>query len=556
MKNNFLVGIIAIVVLALLCGSPSMAEQFAPTFSFEQQIGKYPAPALDIAGGREMKFLVDPDKVGYYAEYGLKSTWRTLQAFARQEGIFIEQKEENPFKLTYSTKVYYDTPDNELAQQGYVVRITSKYSKGQPVSAKLTVKFIDRANLDNVVSSLEGADDAAYEENVSPSKDGLLTGYIEKAIKAKVDLDNIPQTLGEFGVLIPQLLNSGIQPDTELVGVGAYSVRLKPGFVNLPGLAKPAGISMEAWLPLNGGKKVFVYDFSFGYDIDNYYGMAKTHAAAEDVIVKIFKGLNSAIGMPGNAEYGGSKVSFLRKSGLDIPAYTGKPVGNLDKLYGILSLPSYLKYYEVGADEKVLLNPYLQVATDKHKAALDPEVEVYNYIINADGQVAIIQEARHPYGRKYEDGYIRPEDGKKKKPGSKEKYGHTSGVGGAVARIGGEILFEEEAGGWVINNKSGRYSKKNPDRTPRQLGFAAKLIQDTVDPGGAPWGPVRFRLAYTSPAISEPLLASPELMYLKPEKKGTPYILVTPAKSLEMRDYKVEGTVGSSGKAAFNDDPS
>lgn len=219
--------------------------------------------------------------------------------------------------------------------------------------------------------------------------------------------------------------------------------------------------------------------------------------------------------------------------------YAKQPaMGNseLDKLYGTLSQPSYIKYYEVNQNDEIMLNPYLQVATATNFAVLDPEIGVYNYIVNAEGNVAIVQEARHPMGRQYKNGYIRPEDGRKKKVKvsngkkkyPKEKFGHTSGVAGNVARLGGEILFED--GKWIINNKSGRYSKKNLDRTPEQLANVAKLIQATVDPAGKPWGEVRYRLAYGNEATQAQYQNSKTVKYLKPKKKQKPYITVVAAK--------------------------
>ncbi|MCG8637156.1 MAG: inorganic diphosphatase [Desulfobacterales bacterium] len=218
--------------------------------------------------------------------------------------------------------------------------------------------------------------------------------------------------------------------------------------------------------------------------------------------------------------------------------YANRPAigtGELDKLYGTLTLPSYIKYYEVDTRDRIMLNPYLQVATKAHPAILDPEIGVYNYIVNAEGNVAIVQEATHPMGRKYKNGYIRPEDGRKKKVKvkkgkkkfPKEKFGHTSGVAGAVARLGGEILFED--GAWIINNKSGRYSKKNLDRTPEQLANVARLIMDTVDPAGKPWGEIRYRLAYGSDQVQKEYKDSDKVKYLEPKKKQKPYIAVKAA---------------------------
>ncbi|MGS0680651.1 inorganic diphosphatase [Shewanella sp. 125m-7] len=231
---------------------------------------------------------------------------------------------------------------------------------------------------------------------------------------------------------------------------------------------------------------------------------------------------------------GNPKLHFWpgsKNNGYKFAGQTAQGDSELDKLYGTLTLPSYIKYYEVDQADDIMLNPYLQVATIDQPAVIDPEVGVYNYIVNADGNVAIVQEATHPMGRIYKNGYIRPEDGRKKKVKvkggkkkyPKEKFGHTSGVAGGVARLGGEILFED--GTWVINNKSGRYSKNNVDRTPEQLANVAKLIKATVNPSGKPWGEVQYRLAYGNEATQNKYEGSSQIKYLDEKKKKKPYIL-------------------------------
>lgn len=219
---------------------------------------------------------------------------------------------------------------------------------------------------------------------------------------------------------------------------------------------------------------------------------------------------------------------------------------SLDALYGTLQKPGYIKYFEVDKAGKVLLNPFLQVASREHTGILNPKRTPYNWGIDAKGRVCIIQEADHPYGRTYLKGYVRPEDNSKRKPGTTEKYGHPSGVGGAPARIGGEILFDRRTNSWVINNKSGRYSLGNADRTPEQLTNAAKLIQSVVDPGGASWGSVIYLLKYAPKAVADGLQKGPDVKYDDVATKSNPYVLVEP-----LPDH---GALA--GQATANDDPS
>lgn len=263
-----------------------------------------------------------------------------------------------------------------------------------------------------------------------------------------------------------------------------------------------------------------------------------------------------------------------------LPACTQDPA-KLDDLYGLLSQPAYIKHYEADKTGKVILNPYLQVATKDYPAVLDVKMAPYNWAIDAAGGVAIIPEAPHPLGRVYEKGFFRPEDQSKRKPGTRENYGHVSALGGAPGRISGEILYDKASNTWTVNNKSGRYTKHNTDRTPEQLVNAANLIREIVDPGSASWGPVYFLLEYSHETIREELMKSPKLAYDDAAKKNRPHVIVMPAapkvekpaeaakvaepvKAVKPAEAKVEKAEvpakaekkAKKPKAAHNDDPS
>jgi hypothetical protein len=203
----------------------------------------------------------------------------------------------------------------------------------------------------------------------------------------------------------------------------------------------------------------------------------------------------------------------------------------LDTRYGFLAQPAYVKHFEADRKDRIVLSPYQQVASREYPGYLDPEMAPYNWVIDADGHVAFVPETMHPYGRVYEKGFVRPEDKSKKKPGTEEHFGHVAALGGMPGRISGEILLDKKLNAWVVNNKSGRYSKNNPDRTPDQLVQAAKLIQQVVDPGGVPWGPVRFIFEYGPASASADLEKIPGLQYEDAAKKSRPYIEVMASKA-------------------------
>src|SRR5262249_15494776 len=60
--------------------------------------------------------------------------------------------------------------------------------------------------------------------------------------------------------------------------------------------------------------------------------------------------------------------------------------------------------------------------------------------------------------------------------GREQKLGHPTLTEGGPARIGGEIKHVEGKG-WVLNNRSGRFSR-HPDRGERRLENAANVFRD------------------------------------------------------------------------------
>lgn len=210
-----------------------------------------------------------------------------------------------------------------------------------------------------------------------------------------------------------------------------------------------------------------------------------------------------------------------------LPTLAAPPVDPLDQKYGVLSQPAYIKHYEADKNGRIPLNPHLQVASHDFPAVLSSKMAPYNWAIDAEGRVTINTEAFHPLGRKYEKGFIRPEDKSKRKPGTRENYGHVTSTGGAPARISGEFLFDKGSKSWVINNKSGRYSKHNNDRTPEQFAEAVKLIRAVVDPGpGTTWGPALYLLEYTPAHVREKFANDPAVQYDDPKKKSRPHLVI------------------------------
>lgn len=205
---------------------------------------------------------------------------------------------------------------------------------------------------------------------------------------------------------------------------------------------------------------------------------------------------------------------------------------SLDEAYGKLELPNYVKHYEVSKKGIFWLHPYLQVCTDLNHGTIEPGKAPYNWIIDANGDVRINIETRNPYGRIYDYEWVRPEDNSSRKKGSSEKDGHVTVLGGQKGRIGGELLYDKKTNTWTINNKSGRYSNHNPDRTPEVLLNAVTLIKQVVDIGAVEWGKVVYLVRYSPHEMRSELLKSSDLQFRRPEKEDIiqkdPFLILTP----------------------------
>ena len=517
----------SLVLLTVLLGSAGIAaaaQEAKPLYV--QTIDKYPPPALTSAAGREYKFLIDPTKVKSGPDAAFKDIWKKVRAAATKNGFVVTEKDKNPFKIELATKEYFDTAEQDLWKAGFQIRITNKYEDGKPgTSVTLNVKSVNPDGRVALAAPLDSKGGTKVkieaEGNVGIGPGGTLREYIEKGTTLTVDLSALGQmTFADFVKFVPELQYVGVPLTAQLVSKKAYSYRVKPGSVDLPG-TEPCGVSMEGFADKEGGAP-YLYDFSYGYSDLYFYDSAKVHEAGEQFLLKVLHGDLAAIAMPESEKWGGSKVRFIMKRALT--ADTGRPVDPLDLLYGMASPPAYIKHYEADLDGNILLSPYLQVATKGDPAILDLKLAPYNWVIDALGRVTIVPEQAHPLGRTYEKGFFRPEDQSERKPGTRENFGHVTSLAGGPGRISGEIIYDKGTKSWVLNNKSGRYSKHNPDRTPQQFINAVGLIRSVVDPGGVAWGPAIYLLEYSPKPIREELMKSPDLAYDDVAKKKRPQV--------------------------------
>jgi hypothetical protein len=299
---------------ALVAAAGIAVAADAPKPLYARTIAQYPAPKLEDVGGREYKFLIDPAKATGTPEEAFKAIWTQVKAAAAKTGFTVTEKEKNPLKLEMSTKEYFDTPDQALWTKGYLVRITTKYKDGKPdETVSVTVKAIFDDATKTLATPLAVVDlktKTEAEGNVGPAPGGGLVEIIEKGSSFSVKPADLGErTLGDFGKFMPELLKLGLPATTKLVGTKAWSTRVRPGAVVLPG-TEPCGVSMEGWATKEGGAP-YLYDFSYGYGDLDFYAIAETHAAGEQFLLKVVMGELSGLAMPDGAKWGGSKVRKL-----------------------------------------------------------------------------------------------------------------------------------------------------------------------------------------------------------------------------------------------------
>jgi hypothetical protein len=500
MKKRVIPRILSFVVAATMLvplWSPVIAKD-APPPLYVSTTAKYPAPALSDVDGREYKILFDPAKTSPDMATAFKDLWEKIKAAAAKQGLQVTEKDKNPLAIEFSTKEYFDTPDQALWSKGYLIRITTRYKDGKPndpVAVTVKAVFEDAMKALAVPLAVVGVDKVKTEaeENVGFGPDGSLRGYIEKGSSFSVPQAALGKfTLGDFGKYMPELLKLGL--------AGRHAVEIHQGlFVpGASGCRRAARhcafrrVSMEAWSRTEGGA-AFLYDFSFGYSDLDYYAVAATHAAGEQFMTKVMKDELGALASPDSGKWGGSKVRQLMNRPVPAVVSGGSRAGDFKSgrkprhRWASTPPPRHpsMRWTSSSATPchrptssttkptrpaEVLINPYLQVASKDFPAVLVVKEAPYNWVIDANGNVAIIPEAAHPYGRTYPNGFFRPEDQSTRKPGTRERTTATSRHWPArPVASAGKSCIDKDTNTWVINNKSGRYTKHNPDRSPEQL---------------------------------------------------------------------------------------
>lgn len=299
-----------LMVLVVLLAAPAMAA------SLYRELPAAWSGRTALVEGREFKFLVDPAKVAPALDEAFREIWAKARGVAESLGIRVTAREKQPFALYPAVKTYVDTADMQLWKAGYLIRLTADDKKGSPSPmVRVMVKRINQPPQAILAGRMEASGEAhkvrcGIEDNIGINADGTLSSYLEQGLSFQVGRTALGEMkLADFGRFAPFLLKLGIAPTVRLVPRRVFAILCRPGFIALPGLEKPAPVSMEAWAHTEGAAP-FVYDYSYGYDGD-FDRMGATHAAAEDFLSALYRDLGPSIGFGDAARWGGSKVRMF-----------------------------------------------------------------------------------------------------------------------------------------------------------------------------------------------------------------------------------------------------
>jgi hypothetical protein len=158
-----------------------------------------------------------------------------------------------------------------------------------------------------------------------------------------------------------------------------------------------------------------------------------------------------------------------------------------DKKYGVPRLPERVDKWEAGRSPASLSNLDSGVASDLaavEKLAQTPlfrhseRAKNYIWAMAVDGSIKIAVEELAP-DPVMSDGAGYPRRRGYAHPSEEKKLGHPTLLGGAEARIAGELAFDEFDGElrWVFNVNSGRYCRQQPP-SAEQIASAADLFRN------------------------------------------------------------------------------
>ena len=314
---RFIVVFAAMVFAALGMAEPaSGAASGREAYLFEKNKAAF--PDIGQVRSRSFKFLAAFDQSANMLASMAALRDRVIQAGTAAGYAFAAPKK--GWKWAYSAKCYYDTPERDLYDRGYVIREIYPYKRGKkpdPDKFFLTVKEMSPDDFARLARSelrpaSGGGVKIKFEENISLAAPGVPRSYFESTVSASAQNRQLGnRALGDYAALYPALAHVGLAADTVLTPpVIAWSVESVIGRFALPG-GQSMKLTMEGWARSRGGPPILI---GIDMDVDGDTGYSEDPAklrAAEDFFMTVFGGALGDLAMPGSGGFMGSKVRIL-----------------------------------------------------------------------------------------------------------------------------------------------------------------------------------------------------------------------------------------------------
>ncbi len=300
MKKLFLIVPLVLIVLA---GCATAGGSLV-----EKNLGTY--QSLDKVDSAEYKFLLDPALFAASRKAGYEKVWTAVKALAEANGYAVTDAED-PYKEKFATKEYFDTKNYELRNDGFIIRKQSYYKNGEPTGKyKYTGKYanpdIDKVVAANFTAAPDVKASMDIEENISLDRHNNFKEYtdISQKVKTRENFDNV---LSAYIAIYPQLADSGLSPDTPLIGYKAYSHSVELGEMDING--QKVVMEMATW-GFSADEAPFAGEISYTLEIDDYAASMEQIKRAEDFLALMGKNLGDFV-YPNFEKYNGSKVRIL-----------------------------------------------------------------------------------------------------------------------------------------------------------------------------------------------------------------------------------------------------
>ena len=294
------------------CQTTGSGTTAAGDYLFERNIAQF--KDMQKVTSRDYKYLAafDPNK----SANATINELREAVIKAGTAGGFRFMKRDRGDQLRMADRRFLDTPNLDLYKKGYVIR-ESEDDRGLRVTIKeLSVDTPERLLTSKfaLAPGLERGRPGKLEEGISIGPDGKLHSYFELTLEPSVSGSALGQrTLGDYGKLVPELLNLGLPASTPLtVNLDAERsverLRLRFGYFILPN-GDAANLEVETWTRPNG--ELVTAEISFSTRDDKGYATnPRVLQASEDLLLALARAIPP---MPDSADFMGSKVRVLLK---------------------------------------------------------------------------------------------------------------------------------------------------------------------------------------------------------------------------------------------------